>query len=366
MADDIRAVRDSEALDWRALGQYLRDTLPEQAVFRARHDPEALRGELTVEQFGGGHSNLTYLLRFGDVGLVLRRPPIGPVPPRAHDMAREYRWLAALHPLFPLAPQPFLLCEDPGVVGSVFYVMERRQGTVIRHEEPPGVRGREPVRRGISLAVVDTLAALHAVDATTGPLAELGRPVGFVARQVNGWTERWDHARTEEVPEMEAVAAWLRAHLPAEPAVPTVVHGDFKLDNVMLDGGDCTRVVAVLDWEMCALGDPLVDVGILLGYWLPTPGEVGEGVHDALSTVTDRPGWFTREEVLDRYAARSGRDLTGIGFYETFAVFKLAVVLQQIYVRYVRGQTDDRRFATLGTRVRRLAARAAGLVARQV
>lgn len=365
MADDTRAVRESEALDWRALTAYLRETLPKQDAFATRYHPAALRGDdLIVEQYGGGHSNLTYLLRFGDVGLVLRRPPLGPVPPRAHDMAREFRWLAALHPHFPLAPQPFVLCEDTAVVGSVFYVMERRHGMVIRHEEPTGVAGRADVRTAISRSLVDTLAALHAVDVSAPPLSTLGKPAGFVSRQVRGWAERWSLAQTDEVPEMEAAAAWLDARIPPEPEHPGVVHGDFKLDNAILDPSNPARVVAVLDWEMCALGDPLVDVGIFLSYWIRTPGDQAGDVRDALSTVTDRPGWMSREAVLDRYAARSARDLRHIGFYETFAVFKLAVVLQQIYVRYVRGQTDDPRFATLGARVLALARRAAELMAR--
>ena len=361
MPDDTRAVRDSEALDWKALTAYLRDALPRHPASATRLRPDDLDGDLVVEQFGGGHSNLTYLLRFGSMGLVLRRPPLGPVPPRAHDMAREFRWLSALHPRFPLAPEPLLLCEDTSIVGSVFYVMERRQGLVIRHEEPPLVAGHEDVRRAISESLVDTLADLHAVDAGAPALAELGRPAGFVARQIRGWSERWAAARTDDLPEMEATAAWLAAHLPTEPIRPTVVHGDFKLDNVMLDARDPTRIVAVLDWEMCACGDPLVDLGILLGYWLGWPDDDRAGGHDALSTVTHRPGWLDRQAILDRYAARSGRDLGGIGYYETFAVFKLAVVIQQIYVRYVRGQTDDPRFAGLGTRVRRLAHRAAAL-----
>lgn len=391
MADDTRAVRESEALDWRSLAAYLREQLPRQAAVRDTWEQAgrsagdldvSLASEPRVEQFGGGHSNLTYLIRFGDLGLVLRRPPLGPVPPKAHDMAREFRWLTALHPHFPLAPRPFLLCEDPAVVGATFYVMERREGLVVRHEEPealfaagrpadgppgtaaPGDLSRAARRADISRALVDTLADLHLVDVSAPDLAALGRPVGFVQRQVHGWRERWTAAQTEELEAMTAVADWLNRHLPPEPVRPTVVHGDFKLDNVMLSSRVPGRVVAVLDWEMCALGDPLVDVGIFLGYWLPTPGGDADGPRDALSTVTDRPGYLGREALLERYAARTGVSLDRIGFYETFAVFKLAVVLQQIYVRYVRGQTDDLRFAGLGERVRRLSRRAAELADR--
>lgn len=364
VADDTRAVREGEALDWRALTAYLQQALPRQDGLEHTFDPRALRGELGVEQFGGGHSNLTYLLQLGSIGLVLRRPPLGPVPPRAHDMAREFRWLSALHPLFPLAPRPLLLCEDLSIVGSIFYVMERRRGFVIRHEEPAAVAGNDEVRRGISQSLIDTLADLHAVDASVPALAALGRPTSFVARQVQGWSERWVRAQTDRLPEMDATSAWLAAHVPPDPPRPAVLHGDFKLDNVMLDEAQPTRVAAVLDWEMCAMGDPLVDLGILLGYWVGAPGSDPTTGHDALSTVTDRPGWLGRDALLERYATRTGRDVSKIGFYEAFAVFKLAVVLQQIFVRFVRGQTNDPRFAGLGGRVQRLARRAEDLVRR--
>lgn len=362
VANDTHGVRASERLDWQALAAWVRREWP--ADDRTPAVTAALAHEPVVEQFGGGHSNLTYLVTFGALELVLRRPPLGPVPPRAHDMAREFRWLAALHPQFPLAPQPCLLCEDISVLGSVFYLMERRRGLVVRHEEPPVLAGRMETRRGISLALIDTLAALHLVDATSPELSTLGKPAGFVTRQVRGWTDRWNAAQLDKHAEMEAVAHWLASHLPPEPARASVVHGDFKLDNVVLDPENPERVVGVLDWEMCALGDPLVDVGIFLGYWLPTPGEAA--TRDALSTVSDRPGYLKRDALLERYAARTAADLTHLAFYETFAVFKLAVVLQQIYVRFVRGQTDDPRFAALGPRVDRLIRRAAQLADRHL
>jgi aminoglycoside phosphotransferase (APT) family kinase protein len=298
-------------------------------------------------------------VRFGGTELVIRRPPLGPVAPTAHDMAREYRWLAAVNPVFPLAPRVYALCEDPAIVGSVFYVMERRQGIVVRNEEPPSVRNQPTVRRRVSLAVVDALADLHAIDIVASGLTHLGKPHGFVERQVRGWTERWNRSRTSDVPEMESVARWLVDSLPANPAEPAIVHGDFKLDNLMLAPADPCRLVAVLDWEMAALGDPLVDLGILLAYWVATaPPEQS----DALTTVTTLPGWLTRGELVERYASRSGRDLTRLKFYEVFALFKIAVVIQQIYYRFVSGQTGDPRFARLGDRVTYLAGRAAALL----
>ena len=202
---------------------------------------------MQVAQFPGGHSNLTYRVRFGSTELVVRRPPFGPVPPTAHDMAREYRWLSAVHPVFPLAPRVYALCEDPAIVGSVFYVMERRHGIVVRDEEPAVVRDRPDVRRGVGLAIVDALTDLHAIDIAAAGLTHLGKPQGFAERQVRGWSDRWNHARTTDVPEMEALARWLLESLPPNPSRPAVVHGDFKLDNVMLDPADPTRIVAVFD-----------------------------------------------------------------------------------------------------------------------
>jgi len=224
-------------------------------------------------------------------------------------------------------------------------------------EEPAAV-ANPAARRRISEALIDTLADLHAIDVAERGLGGLGKPAGFVERQVRGWTDRWQRSQTTPLPEMDALAAWLRDHLPGDPPAPSVVHGDFKLDNVMLDPDDVGRVVAVFDWEMSALGDPLVDLGILLAYWGPTaPPEQ----RDALTTVTDRPGYLTKDEMIARYGERSGRDLSRIRYYEIFAVFKIAVVIQQIYYRYVNGQTSDGRFATFDARVAYLARHAAGL-----
>jgi aminoglycoside phosphotransferase (APT) family kinase protein len=352
-SEDTRPVRPTEQLDWPRLADYLRLHLPSGQI--PGLDPSA---ELEVEQFPGGHSNLTYLVRFGGAELVLRRPPFGPVPPSAHDMAREYRWLSAMHPVFPAAPRPHLFCDDLSVLGATFYVMERRYGTVVRGAEPPGLANRPDVRRRVSERLVDTLAELHAIDVTRDGLSGLGKPAGFVHRQVRGWSERWQHAKIAELPEMDALAEWLQQHLPPDRVPPSVVHGDFKLDNVMLAGGDFDRVVAVFDWEMTALGDPLVDVGILLAYW----SSAVQGQADGPGAITNRPGWFTRDEILERYERGSGRDLSGIRFYEIFALFKIAVVIQQIFYRYARGQTDDPRFAHFDQRVSRLAREAASLI----
>jgi aminoglycoside phosphotransferase (APT) family kinase protein len=351
---ETRDVRPTEQLDWGALAAYLRWHLDQGAVKGLD-----LSADMAVSQFPGGHSNLTYLVRFGGAELVVRRPPLGTVPPTAHDMAREYRWLTALHPLFPLAPRAYVLCEDVSVIGSVFYVMERRRGLIVRHDEPLPLAGNPEARARMSAALVDALADLHAIDVSRNAIAELGKPAGFVARQVRGWTERWHASKIAELPEMDVVARWLADRLPADPEQPAIVHGDFKLDNVMVDPLDLGRLVAVLDWELSALGDPLVDLGIFVAYWAATaPGSM----EDAL-TVTCRPGYLTKDALVERYARRSGRDPSALRFYETLALFKIAVVVQQIFSRYTRGQTDDPRFAAFGERVTFLARRAAELAA---
>ena len=366
---DTRDVRPTEQLDWTALAAYLREHL---ATSRGPSDKAGgkdagvvgldVSAEMRVSQFPGGHSNLTYAVRFGNAELVLRRPPLGPVAPKAHDMAREYRWLAAVNPVFPLAPEPYLLCEDQSVIGSTFYVMERRRGLVVRQQEPPELAGNLAARRRVGEALVDTLAELHAIDVGGGPISELGKPAGFVGRQVAGWSARWRRAKLADVPEMDAIEAWLAARVPADPARSSIVHGDFKLDNVMLDPLDVGRLSAVFDWEMSALGDPLVDLGIFLAYWSSATSPTGPTPSTPATTplgVTAGPGWLTRDEILARYAQRSGRDLSFIRFYEIFALFKIAVVIQQIFLRFERGQTDDPRFAGFGERVTHLAREAA-------
>ena len=291
---DTRAVRASEQLDWSALAAYLQREL-------------GLQGAMAVAQFPGGHSNLTYDVRFGDEEVVLRRPPFGPVPPKAHDMAREFRVLASVHPHFPLAPKPLLLCEDTSVIGSVFYVMERRRGLVIRGAEPEGMTVDR--RRTMSGAMIDTLGALHAIDIHETGLDSIGKPAGFVARQIRGWTDRWQGSKTSDVPDMESLAAWLEAHMAPDPPRATLVHGDFKLDNVMWDT-KTARIAGVFDWEMAAVGDPLVDLGILLCYWIHALT-----ASDAIPAVTRNEGWFTREEILARYAERTGLEPRGIAVY---------------------------------------------------
>ena len=333
---DAAPIRAGEEIDVRGLAEYLRGRL------------EGAEEGLAIEQFPGGHSNLTYLMRAGGREYVLRRPPLGPVAPKAHDMAREYNVLRSVHPVFPRAPRPILLCQDESVIGAIFYLMERRQGLVLRREMPPEFAGIPDVGRRISEAFVDCLADLHSVNAGA---VMLGRPAGFLERQVHGWAERWQRARTEELLAMDRLIAWLTARLPISgPA--TIVHNDYKLDNIMLAPGDPGQIEAVLDWEMTTVGDPLVDLGCVLCYW--SQANDPEVRREAISAITAEPGWYTRSAIAERYAARTGLDVSGLGYYEVFGLFKVAVVLQQIYFRYRRGQTRDERFAQFDVRVRGL------------
>jgi aminoglycoside phosphotransferase (APT) family kinase protein len=340
MARDTAPIRGGEELDVGILRDFLREKLPEA-------------GDLTViEQFPGGHSNLTYLLHCERGEYVLRRPPFGPVPPKAHDMAREFRVLEAVSPLFLQAPSVYLLCEDKAVLGAVFYLMERRRGVVLRRDAAPEFALIQDYPQRASAAFIDCLAELHSIDIRRHGLDSLGRPEGFLERQVRGWTQRWERAKTTELPQMHRLSRWLAEHLPASPP-PTIVHNDFKLDNVMLDPGNPGRITAVLDWEMATAGDPLVDLGIVLCYW-PQPDDPRVR-REAISPLTTQPGWFSRQQLLDRYQTRTGIGLSGICYYEVFGVFKLAVVLQQIYYRYCVGQTRDERFRDFDARVRGLA-----------
>lgn len=238
------------------------------------------------------------------------------------------------------------------MISATFYVMERRRGIIIRREWPGELAHDPATRRKISEAVVDAMVALHAVDYPAVGLGTLGRPDGFVRRQVKGWAERWERAKDREISAITEVARWLAERIPT-PTAATLVHGDLKLDNTMLDPNDPGRVVAVLDWEMCTTGDPLVDLGQLLCYWAETGDPYPRT--ESVVQVTTLPGFYTRDEIVERYAARTGRDLSKIAFYEVFALYKVAVVVQQIYIRWKRGQTKDERFAGMGSRVDALA-----------
>ena len=345
-ATDTTAVRPGEELNLPALTAYLHANIGD------------IPSPLELEQFPNGHSNLVYLLRAGSREYVLRRPPLGPVAPKAHDMAREFRVLRAVHPHFPEAPQVFHLCEDPAVIGGAFFLMERRRGIVIRDSVPAELAAVPEYPRVLSEAFIDCLVRLHAVDIHQDGLTSLGKPAGFVERQVRGWAERWERAKTEDLADMERVVRWLHERLP-ESAEATLVHNDYKLDNVMIRTG-VDGIEAVLDWEMTTVGDPLADLGLSLCYWTWANVAAQDG-HMPTRSITMQPGWYTRDQFLERYAARTGRDVSRVGYHEVLGVFKLAVILQQIYYRFRRGQTQDQRFRHFDRQVRSLVRLAASL-----
>ncbi len=329
--------RPDERLALDALEPYLRTRLPQTDA------------PLTVRQFGGGHANLTYLLRFGATEYVLRRPPLGPIAPSSHDMKREHRVLSRLHRGFDLAPRSYLYCEDESVIGAPFQIMERRRGTVIRKELPPALASDARLKRRMGEMVVEVLARFHQLDRARYDLADLGHPQGFVRRQLEGWTRRWQAARDEASPRMERLIAWLEAELHESGAV-SLLHNDYKLDNLLVDAADPATPVAILDWDMCTSGDPLMDLGYLLNQWVE-PGDPPDWIENS-SMPSDDPDFPDRAEVVERYARATGFDVANVGWHYAFAAMKFAVIIQQIYVRYLRGQTRDERFARYHLRVK--------------
>jgi aminoglycoside phosphotransferase (APT) family kinase protein len=344
LIDPARSVREGEALDAHRIGAYLGRTV-------------GLAGPVAVRQFPGGYSNLTYLVTVGDRELVLRRPPFGTKAAKAHDMGREYRILKALKPVYPYVPEALALCEDPEVIGAPFYVMERIRGIILRKELPDGLVYTPDRARALCRCFLEAHLELHRIDYTAAGLADLGRPAGYVRRQVEGWSGRYRAARTADAPDFEAVMTWLARHQPADSPRPGLVHNDFRLDNVVLDPADPVRIIGVLDWEMATIGDPLMDLGNSLAYWVEA-GDSAE-MHALRLMPTHIPGALTRAEL----AAAYGRRIDDLVFYYAFGLFRLAVIAQQIYYRYFHGQTRDRRFAMLVFAVAALERRAAEVIA---
>lgn len=342
--DGADEIRDGEALDLERLRPFLERAFPGEA------------GPVTALQFRKGHSNLTYLVRLGAREAVLRRAPFGTKVKSAHDMRREYDILVALQGVYPPAPRPIAFCEDESLIGARFYLMERVHGVVVRGDGAScGLALSPELLRATSTALVDNLAALHAVPVAGTALASFGRPEGYVGRQVKGWTERYFAARTEEIPGVEAAAAWLAANVPPESGA-SLVHNDYKYDNVVLDPADPSRIVAVLDWEMATVGDPLMDLGTTLGYWVD-PDDPPEMLARP-NGPTHLPGSLSRVQVVERYRERSGRAVPSPLFYYVFALFKIAGIVQQIYRRFVDGHTRDERFGALVRWVRTVGAQA--------
>ncbi len=341
--DAPRAVRSEETLRLPALAPYLQTAVPGFGKI------------ISVAQFPGGFSNLTYLLQT-DSGTeyVLRRPPVGANIKSAHDMGREYRVLKALQPFYAKIPAPYCLEETGEIIGAPFYVMERVKGIILRAKDAAQPELTPSLLRALSEKLVDNLADLHALDIEKTGLIQLGKPDGYVERQVEGWIKRYAAAQTDEITDMTDTAAWMRAHLPRAQK-PAFLHNDYKYDNVVLNPENWTEILAVLDWEMSTVGDPLMDLGAMLAYW----SEPGDGDAMRQFNLTWREGNLTRREVIDRYALRTGRDMTDISFYYVFGLFKNAVIAQQIYARWKQGHSEDARFGELIYWVKELAGMAA-------
>lgn len=317
--------------------------------------------DLEILQFPAGSSNLTYLIKSGGGEYVLRRPPFGNTVRSAHDMGREFKVLSKLSVVYPPAPKPILFCDDKSVIGTDFYLMERREGLIIRGTSPPELRDSGELQRKVAGSFIRNLADLHALDYNAAGLGDLGKPEGYARRQVEGWSKRYFAAKTDEWPELENAITWLNENVPAESAA-SLVHNDYKFDNVMLDPEDLTRITAVLDWEMVTVGDPLMDLGTTLGYWMSK--EAGDEMLNMPFNPRVLMENISRRELAEMYAAESGRDISNILFYYVFGTFKIAVICQQIYARYVKGLTSDARFSGFDKMVSALGQFAAGAIAK--
>jgi aminoglycoside phosphotransferase (APT) family kinase protein len=336
LLDHPGAIRSGEELDLGKLEPYLRLHFPKE------------EGALQARQYPSGHSNLTYAMQLGDREMVLRRPPFGSKVKSAHDMGREFRVLSKLHSVYAPAPEVLLYCDDDSILGAPFYVMEPIHGIILRRDLPRGLNFPAEKAGRLSESFVENLVRLHQVDYITVGLADLGKPEGYLERQIRGWIERYHGSKTHDYPEVGKLSAWMRDHMPSTSAT-SLIHNDYKYDNVVLDSNDITKIVGVLDWEMCTIGDSLSDLGTALAYWIdPTDPEKLQRNRWGPTTA---PGSFTREEFVQYYARRTGSDVSQIPFYLTFARFKLAVIVQQIYFRYHQGLTKDERFASMPEKI---------------
>ena len=368
-------IRKGEELDTTSLSRYLRARL------------DNTEGEIEVEQFPAGSSNLTYLVRAGNAEYVLRRPPFGNTVKTAHDMRREFETLSKLSSIYQPAPKPLLFCDDESVIGSEFYLMERRHGLIIQGTisdvdspsvssphvsegsddrsggsvSPAKLKNSQSARELVCLSFIANLADLHSLDYETGGLEDLGHPDGYNRRQVEGWTKRYFAAKTHEWDALENAIKWLNENIPAESGT-SLIHNDYKFDNVMLDPTDLTRITAVLDWEMVTIGDPLMDLGTTLGYWISS--DVGEELMNMPFNPRVLMENVTRRQLVEMYEQSMGRELPDMLFYYVFGTFKIAVIAQQIYARFAKGFTRDRRFATFDRFVEKLGQIAKGAIER--
>ncbi|RRV17016.1 phosphotransferase family protein [Pseudomonas saudiphocaensis] len=331
LSDQASRIREGEELPAEVIDPYLKAHIP------------GLEGTPRISQFPGGASNLTYLLEYPSQELVLRRPPFGQKAKSAHDMGREFRILNRLNAGFPYCPKAYLHCTDVSVIGAEFYVMERVKGIILRENMPPELGFSPEQTRALCESFIDKFVDLHNVDYQACGLADLGKPEGYVQRQIDGWIERYERAVTHDAPSWEPVKAWLRDKMPDDHPKPGIVHNDYRFDNVILDPDNPMQIIGVLDWEMTTIGDPLMDLGNTLAYWIeaddPAPVQLMR------KQPSNAPGMLTRREFVDYYAERAGIRIDNFDYYYTYGLFRLAGIVQQIYYRYFHGQTQDKRFA---------------------
>ena len=347
--DEARDVREEDKLDAGRVDAFLRQHVP------------GLQGTPAIRQFPGGASNLTYLIAYGEREFVLRKPPSGVKAKHAHDMLREARVMAACRPHFRYVPEVFATCDDHAVLGCDFYVMERLRGIILRRDLPADAGFDEHGVRKLCTGFIDRLVELHKVDATQPELAAIGKGEGYVARQVSGWSERWRNALVEGGDSFEDLPAWLAEKQPARERAICVIHNDYRFDNVVLDPGHPLEIIGVLDWEMATLGDPLMDLGGSLAYWVQADDDAV--FQSFRRQPTHAAGMLTRREVVGYYAQRSGRNVERFDFFEVFGLFRLMVIIQQIHRRFALGQTTNPQFAGFGKAVACMGARCRRLVA---
>jgi aminoglycoside phosphotransferase (APT) family kinase protein len=333
------SIRSGEELDLAKLEPFLRTHFPSEME------------NFSAMQFPSGHSNLTYSVQLGDRQMVLRRPPFGSKVKSAHDMGREFQVLSKLHDAYPPTPKVLLYCEDVSILGAPFYLMEPINGIILRRDPPEGLEFTPDTARSLCESFIDNLARLHSIDFETIGLGDLGKPQGYLERQVRGWIERYHGSKTHDLPEIGQISEWMQRNLPSTNGA-ALIHNDYKFDNVILAPEDLTKIIGVLDWEMSTLGDPLSDLGTALAYWVEA--EDPDDLQKLRWGPTSYPGSMTRKELVERYAYLSGRDVSNMVFYVVFARFKVAVIVQQIYYRYHVGLTKDPRFAAMPEMVRTL------------
>jgi aminoglycoside phosphotransferase (APT) family kinase protein len=333
VTDKAGAIRPGEEIDPKAVKAFLQENI------------EDLTGDITITQFPSGFSNLTYLIDMGGRQMVLRRPPIGARVKAGHDMGREYKVLIALYPVFPYCPKPLVYTEETSIMGTPFFVMEKLSGIILRKDFPQRLVFSREQAKNLCRALTNLQADIHAIDVKNAGLEFIGKPGGYVQRQVEGWTARYRKAKTDDAPDCEPIMAWLKDKMPEDTVHPTIVHNDYKLDNVVLDPARPEKIIGVLDWEMATYGDPLMDLGNSLAYWVEKNDP--ETMQRIRSMPTHIPGAMTRQEILDYYEKRTGRSTRQFDFYYCFGLFRLAVIAQQIYYRFFHKITNNKRFAML-------------------